>query len=266
MEPDGDPEARIRDLERSLADRASASELGTRPYDGSASAGVPVPPPTYDGAPPTYDGAPPAPGPAYPQYGSPQYGSPQYRSPQSGSPYYAPPQQVVQKRSGALLLIPIAVFAVVVFGVIAAIVFFTVGGTGDPSSRSYTPQPPGVAGGGGPVDAPRGPVDAPRGEPRPPTPEKEVTTVEPGGHLGIGGIDQKQTVVCDQGSVSISGMSNTIEIQGDCAAVTVSGFENIVTVESAATINASGFDNHVTYRTGEPDISNSGSGNVVEQG
>ncbi len=247
MEPDGDPEARIRDLERSLADQASASELGARPYDPSASAGVPVPP--YP-----YGAAPPAPGPAYPQYGTAQHGSPQF-----GSPYYAPPQQVVHKRSGAPLLIPIAVFAVIVFGVVVAIALFTVGGTGDPGSRSFTPQPPDVAGGGGPVDAPRA-------EPRPSAPEKGVTTVEPGGHLSIGGIDEQQTIVCDQGSVSISGMSNTIEIRGDCTSVTVSGFENIVTVESAAIINASGFDNHVTYRVGQPNISNSGSGNIVEQG
>jgi hypothetical protein len=49
MEPSGDPEARIRDLERPLADQAGASEVSTRAFEAPASPGasvkVPVPPP-----------------------------------------------------------------------------------------------------------------------------------------------------------------------------------------------------------------------------
>ena len=74
------------------------------------------------------------------------------------------------------------------------------------------------------------------------------------------------TLVCDDGTVNISGVNNTIEVQGACTMVTVSGVENTVTVESADTISASGFDNRVTYRTGTPEISKSGRGNVVEPG
>jgi hypothetical protein len=46
----------------------------------------------------------------------------------------------------------------------------------------------------------------------------------------------------------------------------VSGIGNVVTVDSADTIGASGFDNQVTYHSGAPQISNSGSSNVVQQG
>ncbi|MCB0950923.1 MAG: DUF3060 domain-containing protein, partial [Mycobacterium sp.] len=99
-----------------------------------------------------------------------------------------------------------------------------------------------------------------------------VVTVSPavnepaGDTLSFGGIEQNKTVVCNRGTVNISGMTNTIEIQGDCARVSVSGMNNILTVETAQRITASGFDNQVTYRAGTPEISTSGSGNVVQQG
>jgi hypothetical protein len=40
----------------------------------------------------------------------------------------------------------------------------------------------------------------------------------------------------------------------------------VVTVDSAATISASGLENRVTFRSGDPQIGNSGSDNVVERG
>ncbi len=55
-------------------------------------------------------------------------------------------------------------------------------------------------------------------------------------------------------------------ITGQCLSVTVSGVENTVTVDAAAKINASGFNNRVTYLSGTPEINNSGGDNVVEQG
>ena len=61
-------------------------------------------------------------------------------------------------------------------------------------------------------------------------------------------------------------MSNTVVLTGHCATVTVSGVQNVVTVDSADTINASGFDNRVTYGSGSPVINNAGDSNLVEQG
>jgi hypothetical protein len=251
MEPDGDPEARIRDLERPLANQASASEMGTRPYDATPSATVPVPPYPYS-APHQHD---PYQAQPYPQYE------------QGGSPYYAPPQHVVHKRSpsAALWVIPLAVVCVLVAGVIGLVVYSNVG--------SPAPASPGISGGGGSVDSPDvqipdiqiPDIEIPDVQ-VPPTTVEEIVTVGPGGSFGLGGVNQKQTIVCDQGSVSISGMNNTVQIQGACATVSVSGFENNVTVDSAQTISASGFDNKVTYRDGTPEISRSGQGNLVEQG
>lgn len=236
MEPTGDPEARIRDLERPLAEQASATEIGST---------APIPPPPYAPPPTT-----PYQAPTYPQY---------------GSPYYAPPQQVVHKRNQpALWLIPLVVGVFVAAGIVGVVVYFVVG-------RSST----GLSGGGGTVAVPTMPslpsMPSMPSMPSIPSPTDigttdEVQTVEPGGSLSIGGVDKVQTVICNQGTVSISGMNNTIDVQGSCAAVTVSGMENTITVESAGTIDASGFDNKVTYRSGDPQTSQSGTGNVIERG
>ncbi|MDG4663855.1 DUF3060 domain-containing protein [Mycobacterium sp. 236(2023)] len=252
MEPYGDPEARIRDLERPLAGRAQSNELGTQPYDVAPPPTVPVPP--YQYAPP-----PPPPPPLDPYQAAPygQYDS-QYGTPQYTSPYYAAPQHVVQKRSSTTLLwvIPLVVAGILAAGTIAIVVYFN---AASPDSYTYDPSPP-ISGGGGPLDPPRIPqVD-------PIAPEEQVITVEPGGSVSVSGVDKTQTIVCNGGTVSVSGVENTVEVQGQCAVVSVSGMKNRVTVETAGAISTSGFENRVTYRTGTPDINNSGPDNVVEQG
>lgn len=229
MEPFGDPEARIRDLERPLADQAAANELGTHPYREVAPPTTPVPP----------------------------YSHPPYTQQQYGSPYYAPPQRVVRKRShtAALWMIPLVIVGALVAGVVAVVAYVN---TGSPDSFTHNPSPP-ISGGGGPLDAP------PSVETRIDSTE-QIVTVEAGGFVSLGGVETRQTVVCDDGTVNISGVNNTIEVQGACTMVTVSGVENTVTVESADTISASGFNNRVTFGSGNPEISKSGSGNIVEPG
>jgi DUF3060 family protein len=48
--------------------------------------------------------------------------------------------------------------------------------------------------------------------------------------------------------------------------VTVSGVKNQVTVDAADSIGASGFNNQITYHSGEPQVDNAGGNNVVQQG
>ncbi len=262
MESDGDPEARIRELERTLAQQAEASELGTRPYEDVGSAEVSTPAYRDEDNQPGY------------QYQASDYQAPHYQTPQPqqwapphggtaqtpafGSPYYAPPQHVVRKRQRSLLLIPLVFFGVIMAGVVSLVAYFTAGESNNPALTA----PPTVPDGSGTA----GP--APTRDPLLPGPEEnpEVETVDAGQSLAIGGIEQHRTVLCNQGSVSISGLNNTVDVFGDCALVTVSGFENVVTVESAQTISASGFDNRVTYSLGSPEISNSGGSNIIEQG
>ena len=98
MEPDGDPEARIRDLERPLAQQADASELGTRPYR---------PAPSFDGSGPQYRHQDV---PGYAQ--QPPWSAPPPSGPQWGSPYYSPPQHVVRKSPRLLWVVPLTVLGV----------------------------------------------------------------------------------------------------------------------------------------------------------
>ena len=55
-------------------------------------------------------------------------------------------------------------------------------------------------------------------------------------------------------------------INGHCTSLTVSGIQNTVTVDAVDSIDASGFNNKVTYHTGTPKVSNLGGSNVVQQG
>jgi DUF3060 family protein len=92
-----------------------------------------------------------------------------------------------------------------------------------------------------------------------------VAPPEPGGQISVAGVGDNKTIECNDSLVSVSGVSNTVTITGHCVSVTVSGMDNIVNMDTADTINASGFDNKVTYKTGTPEI-NSGGSNIVGRG
>jgi len=92
-----------------------------------------------------------------------------------------------------------------------------------------------------------------------------VTTAPSGGQISVAGVGESKTIACNDSHVSVSGVSNTVTITGHCVNVTVSGMQNHVTLDTTDQINASGFDNVVTYHSGSPDI-NSGGSNVVQQG
>jgi Protein of unknown function (DUF3060) len=165
MKPQDDPEARIRDLERPLADRAQTSELGTQPYTAAG---------------------------AHPQAA---YDTPYPVAPQ---PYSKGPSHT------SVIVLVVIVLTLLVVGAGVAIYFAKAG----PRDGAVTAGQPKVAGGG---------------------------------------------------------VSNTVTITGHCVSVTVSGVDNEVIVESADRIGASGFENRVTFQTGDPRIDNFGD-NIVERG
>ena len=65
--------------------------------------------------------------------------------------------------------------------------------------------------------------------------------------------------------MSVSGVNNTVTLTGHCGSVTVSGVENKVTIDSVDIIGASGFDNKIIYRSGDPKVDAGGS-NTVSRG
>src|SRR5271170_948621 len=91
-------------------------------------------------------------------------------------------------------------------------------------------------------------------------------TAPKGGNLSVAGINENRTIVCNDSSVNVSGVSNTVVITGHCATLSVSGVKNKVTVQAADSIEASGFNNEITYLAGSPQIDQSGQGNAIQKG
>lgn len=251
MAAEDDPEQRIRDLERSLSDRAS--ELGVSPADSATPqhgyvdrpAPTYIPPQDSFPPPPDYSTYPPPPAPGaygtgYPPplppgaYSTPAvaFGTPFGRSSSSGF------------RFGWLF------FAIPVIGlVIAGFSFFVFFRAADDVTSQFSSIQSANPSIGFPA-----PGDGGSG-----------TTVAQGGTVSVAGVSTRQTVACNGGVVNISGVSNTVEVTGNCSNVIVSGVENQVKVESSEVISASGFNNRVTFRSGTPKTSAT-SGNVIEQG
>ena len=229
MAADDDPEQRIRELERSLSDRAS--ELGVGRGD--------TPVPTYIPAQDAYP--PPPPGAAgYPSYPPP--GAYSHHPVMFGTPF--------QRASpGALrfgwLLVAIPVIGLVIAGISFAVFFQAADDVTSQFSSIHSANPsigfPAPSRGG------------------------TAPTVAEGGTVSVSGVSKRESVACDGGSVNVSGVSNTVEITGHCATVIVSGVENTVKVESADSISASGFTNRVTYTSGTPETSATGD-NVIARG
>jgi hypothetical protein len=247
MEPQDNPEDRIRELERSLTDQASTSELGTAQSGGNAA--PPTPPPSY--------GA-PFPPPPPPTYGAP---FPPPPPPIYGAPFPGTP---VKNGLGGwwILLALFVVGTVVVAGGIAVFGAHLFSGRG--SSIASPTNRPSIS---------RGPTETPTSPPAPsasatqaPTTAAPTSTAPPGAQVSISGIGENKTVACNNNAINVSGVSNTIVITGHCASLDVSGIKNVVTVDTADTIDASGFNNQITYHSGAPTVSNFGDSNVVQQG
>lgn len=215
MDPQDDPEARIRELERPLADTARASELGaTQPPGGY-----------------TYPAGPPAPPPPAPYNYS---GSFLRTSPSSARVWW-------------MLATFFVIGMVSLVGGIAAYSAHRLSRGGfvtlSPSS-SVVPNSPGP------------------NRTQPPT----QSVPPPGGTLTVSGMNENRSMVCNASAIVVNGVSNTVMISGHCTTVTVLGVQNSVTVDAADTIEASGFNNHVTYHSGSPSITKTGDSNVVQQG
>lgn len=221
MDPQDDPEARIRELERPLSEEARTSEMGAAPPGGYAH--PPTPPPLSYGAP---------------------FETTRVR-PAGGVPW---------------LWIMLAVFAVGALALAAGIAVFaghvvSSGGSiiGSPGNR------PTISRRNGPL------TTSPHSLPGTANSGTQAP-IPPGANISVTGISENRTVACNDSFVSVSGVSNRVTITGHCASLTVSGVRNMVTVDAADSIDASGFNNQVTFHSGSPSIDKSGGSNVVQRG
>lgn len=131
--------------------------------------------------------------------------------------------------------------------------------------RSIISSPPTISG-------PFGPPSSSTSSPAPSTTRTRTTTPSTspapprGSKLSVSGIGENREIACNDNIVSVSGVSNTVVISGHCTSITVSGVQNEITVDAVDSIEASGFNNKVTYHSGTPKVSNSGGSNAVQQG
>ena len=269
MNSEDDPEARIRELERGIANQAEASELGSgQGNTGNAYLPPPVPgytPPDYNT--PTYGSTQP--------YGTQPYGEQPYSTqPYGTQPYGAQPYGTqpygtqfpgpTRKVSGGIPWLVFGLIAIVLLAIAAGVVVFTTRMSGVNDS-----------GGSGRIDFPSIPsipsapsVEAPSipAAPGAPGADPNVISPAPGEQVTVSGIDENKTIACNDATINISGIRNTVNITGHCVKVSVSGISNVITVDNADGISASGFENRVTFHSGSPAIENSGANNVVAQG
>ncbi len=226
MEAEGDPEARIRELERPLAESARTSELG-----GASPGGYDL----------------------------------QSRAPaMTGAPFSPPPFTTSAGFRPWWIVVAVVVVGAVVFG--GSVAFFFTRMPSEHGSVNGSPgRVPGVSGSSQANHPGTRPDTSDSASPVPTAPESP-SLPPAGGELSVAGVGVDRTIACNDSLVTVSGFSNTVVITGHCASLTVSGGQNVVTVDTAEAIEASGFDNRVTYHSGSPGIDKSGEGNVVEMG
>ncbi len=234
MKSEDDPEARIRDLERPLAEAARASEAGANP-------------PPSKWAPP--------PGPPLPPPGGPM--PPPPPSPYGGS-FSSPSRGILP--GGQIRWIMLAVFVLGMIVLPIAIFSFTSHQISRGGLTTLLPVPS-IS-----PESPTASGTMPTNATPPSMPTTSVSTAPAGENITVSGISEARTIACNGGSVSVSGITNNVVITGHCASVNVSGIQNQITVDAVDTIQASGSGNQVTYHTGSPTIGNSGFGNVVQRG
>jgi hypothetical protein len=235
MNQDDDPEARIRELERPLAETARASEMGSSQTSGAYpyQPGTPVPPPL-----------PPA-----------NYGM------------SFPPTARRSLSFNRTWWIIIAAFVLLPMVITGFIAFNTTRQLSRNGPTTLAPTPS--------LSPSAAPSSAPNNLPSTvtQTPSASASALPPaaplppaGGDLRVSGIKENRTIACNQSALHISGISNKIVITGHCASLNVSGVQNSITVDAVDSIEVSGFNNQVTYHSGTPSIEKSGDGNVVQQG
>lgn len=196
MEPQDDPEARIRELEQPLADTARATELGTSPYTARGDACLPPPlPPQARG---------PYPPPGY------------------GVGWPPPPR----KSSAGIPWVVFAVVAILFLIVAGAVGFFVV----NKSTRAI-PSIPGVSIPSMP-NMPTQPTEAPPGSQISVAGVGDTKTLACTDNVvTVSGVSNTVTITGHCTTVTVSGMQNKVTVD-ESDRIIASGFNNVVTYHS----------------------------------
>jgi hypothetical protein len=69
------------------------------------------------------------------------------------------------------------------------------------------------------------------------------TAVPQGGELRVGGNSEGRTIACNDGKLTLYGYNSDYLITGHCASLTVGGYSNTVKVDTADTLESTGYNN-----------------------
>jgi hypothetical protein len=169
---DDDPEKRIRELERELADvkRGSQTPPGSAPRGGFGA-------PSYDTA-------------------------------------FTPPRRGPTLHWYTVLMLVVMALSILT-GLVAIIRVMAV-----------SDAPRSVRGGGASISGP--------------------TAVPQGGELRVTGNNETRTIACNDGKLTFTGFDSKYVVSGHCAGLIVGGYNNDVTVDSADTLESTGYGNTIT--------------------
>ena len=203
MEPQDDPEARIRALEQPLADTARATELGTTGYSAPNEAYLPPPLPPQTQGP--------------------------YQPPGYGAPWSPPPR----KSSAGIPWVIFAIAAAVFMAVAGAVGFFIM-----QSSTSSIPSFPGVTIPSISVPSmpsvPSQPTAAAPGEQLSVSGMGENRTLECNENpVTVSGMGNTVTITGHCTTVTVSGMQNKVTLESSNQ-INASGVNNVVTYHSGS--------------------------------
>jgi Protein of unknown function (DUF3060) len=210
---DDDPEKRIRELERELADSTRPPQ-STPPYTGNAQPYIgDAPQPAVDAP---YAANPYAANPPY--TANPPYAgnAPYVRDPTWGVDFRPP-----RRRSPYPWFIVLIVLGIFVPTIVSLVAHFAT------SNRVRTS----FGNGSGATASSNNP-----------------TAVPQGGELRVGGNMEGRTVACNDGKLTLYGTNSDYSITGHCVSLTVGGFNNKAIVDSADTLESTGYSNTVTVR------------------
>jgi hypothetical protein len=224
MEPQDDPEKRIRELESPLADSARASEMGSAPFSGHA---YPPPPGPY-----------PPPGPVPPAYG---YGGP-FLGP--------PPKPAGGNRTWWIVGTVIVVGAIALAGGIAAVAAHQLSGVrsiiSSPPTASRPMSPPANTPGARPPSA--GAPTPPSGGPLSVSGINANRTIACNNSIvSVSGVSNTVVVTGHCASLTVSGVQNSITVDA-ADTIDASGFNNKIIYHSGSPKITNGGDSNVVQK------------------
>jgi hypothetical protein len=100
------------------------------------------------------------------------------------------------------------------------------------------------------------------------TTAQTTAQVEVGNTINYSAVGTTREIDCANGkSLTVGGANNTLTVKGTCSKANIGGTDNKVTFEKIdQELDVVGMHATITYKSGTPKVTNTGSGNTINQG